>query len=129
MRIPPTDTADDFQLDNYLPQSPPDHERGQPPARYTPPSPVYTVPDNWSDKAECGSPPDLETVEDDMPPMSPKQDKMQQTEDQPQMIAPADKNADLDNIQDSTRKDSLKKKLGPELEAAPWTRNPTKEAL
>ena len=48
-----TDTANGFQLDTLSPQSPPDHEKGQPPLEYVPTSPVYPPPRLQPRRLKC----------------------------------------------------------------------------
>ena len=86
------------------------------PLEYVPKSPVYPPPDDCSDKAESSSIPDLETPREEMSPM---QDKIQQTDGETQMTVPADANADMDHFKDENRKDTLKRQLSTELDAAP----------
>ena len=118
-----TDTADEFQLDKWSPQSPPEHEKGEPPLPYTPMSPVYAPPD---DSSEESSVPYLETPRDLM---TPEVDKLEKSDNVHNMEVPADVNADKDFFKDTDRQKTVRQQLSKELGEAPWNEDRSGQAL
>ena len=119
-----TESADEFQLDNLSPQSPPDHERGPQPIEYVPKSPVYPPPSDPSSDEE--SRPGLESCSGQM---TPETEEPQKDDSVHNMEVPADVNADKDHFQDDDRQNILRKKLSQELRQAPWNEDTSGQPL